>query len=337
MDDNERFEYMLDHRTLYVARFDSNGFGRWLPLVHGEGTLTAEQGFASQAEVLVHCRQAADAVGATKMDRPEWIGAPGQWRSVRHAHQQQRARPVRQGANGRRESARQQHLRPHPALEGRRQRRIGPFPLGAFRAGGRPGLKDAARQGQHQSAKADKFGSPDGLWIDPAGLMWIRTEISTSVLGKSDYAGIGNNMMLCADPASGGIKRFLTGPRGCEITGITMTPDRRSLLVNIQHPGESPSERANPALPPGGVESARRTAGRSPTLGHGGDPAGTAVWSVHDERVREVCDAGATVMTWSCMLHGDVTPALQHCRNLKGVRNEGAAPADTAAARPVGP
>ena len=79
--------------------------------------------------------------------------------------------------------------------------------------------------------------------------MWIRTEISTSVLGKSDYAGIGNNMMLCTDPASGGIKRFLTGPRGCEITGIMMTPDRRSLFVNIQHPGESPSERADPARP----------------------------------------------------------------------------------------
>ena len=73
--------------------------------------------------------------------------------------------------------------------------------------------------------------------------MWIQTDISTSAIGKGDYAGIGNNMMLCADPASGEIKRFLTGPRGCEITGISMTPDRRSLFVNIQHPGESPSER----------------------------------------------------------------------------------------------
>jgi hypothetical protein len=118
-----------------------------------------------------------------------------------------------------------------------------------FVLGGDPDLKDPARQGQYPSAKADKFGSPDGLWIDPAGLMWIQTDISTSALGKGDYAGIGNNMMLCADPASGEIKRFLTGPRGCEITGITMTPDRRSLFVNIQHPGESPSERGDPAKP----------------------------------------------------------------------------------------
>jgi hypothetical protein len=39
--------------------------------------------------------------------------------------------------------------------------------------------------------------------------------------------------------ATGELKRFLTGPRGCEITGIAMTPDRRTMFVNVQHPGES--------------------------------------------------------------------------------------------------
>jgi secreted PhoX family phosphatase len=29
------------------------------------------------------------------------------------------------------------------------------------------------------------------------------------------------------------------GPKECEITGITSTPDGRSLFVNIQHPGEN--------------------------------------------------------------------------------------------------
>ena len=55
--------------------------------------------------------------------------------------------------------------------------------------------------------------------------------------------------MLVADPQSGVTQRFLTGPNGCEITGITSTPDGRSLFVNIQHPGESASERSDPANP----------------------------------------------------------------------------------------
>jgi secreted PhoX family phosphatase len=37
---------------------------------------------------------------------------------------------------------------------------------------------------------------------------------------------------------SGEIRRFLVGPRGCEITGMDFTPDGRTLFVNVQHPGE---------------------------------------------------------------------------------------------------
>jgi secreted PhoX family phosphatase len=85
------------------------------------------------------------------------------------------------------------------------------------------------------------FGSPDGLWIDDRGIVWIQTDISNSSQNRADrgYDRIGNNQMLAADPESGEIKRFLTGPRGCEITGVIMTPDRRTMFVNVQHPGES--------------------------------------------------------------------------------------------------
>lgn len=68
-------------------------------------------------------------------------------------------------------------------------------------------------------------------------------------MGKGDYLNLGNNQMLVADPATGTVRRFLTGPRGCEITGITATPDGKSLFVNIQHPGETPSERSAPDKP----------------------------------------------------------------------------------------
>ena len=54
---------------------------------------------------------------------------------------------------------------------------------------------------------------------------------------------------MLADVRSGETRRFLVGPRGCEITGVTMTPDQRTMFINIQHPGESPSERSDPDQP----------------------------------------------------------------------------------------
>ena len=93
------------------------------------------------------------------------------------------------------------------------------------------------------------FGSPDGLWFDDGGLLWIQTDVSTSAMHKGDYEFMGNNQMLAADVRTGEIRRFLTGPNGCEITGITAAPDGRTLFVNIQHPGETSTERSDPKAP----------------------------------------------------------------------------------------
>ena len=99
------------------------------------------------------------------------------------------------------------------------------------------------------NVKGDAFGCPDGLWVDGRGVLWIQTDMSTSAMGKGDLARLGHNAMLAADVSTGEIRRFLTGPAGCEITGVTSTPDLRTMFVNIQHPGESPSERSDPAEP----------------------------------------------------------------------------------------
>ena len=107
---------------------------------------------------------------------------------------------------------------------------------------------NAAKRG---NIRGDTFGSPDGIWADDRGVLWIQTDISTSTLGTGDYVNIPTNMMLAADPATGDIRRFLTGPRGCEVTGI----DRHSRPAHHvrQHPapGRAVERRLEPQQPPG--------------------------------------------------------------------------------------
>jgi secreted PhoX family phosphatase len=85
----------------------------------------------------------------------------------------------------------------------------------------------------------DKVGSPDGLYVAPSGRLWIQTDVSASTINAGAYAGFGNNQMLCSDPTSGEVRRFLVGPNACEITGVIVTPDEKTMFVGIQHPGES--------------------------------------------------------------------------------------------------
>ena len=98
------------------------------------------------------------------------------------------------------------------------------------------------------------FNSPDGLAFDADGRLWIQTDGNYSNTG--DFAGMGNNQMLCADPATGEIRRFATGPVGCELTGISFSPDQTTMFVGVQHPGEdgSPSH-----FPAGGGSKPRST------------------------------------------------------------------------------
>lgn len=270
MGDDERFEYiykfvsrdpyvpghntdtLLDHGTLYVARLDDDGKGRWIPLRHGEKQpnfeLTAETGFADAGEVAIRCRQAADLAGATKMDRPEWIAVHPKSGEVyvTLTNNSQRGTPEVPGLNA--ANPRPKNVFGHIL----RWREKGSdaaaehFEWDIFAQAGDPKSPDENQRG---TIKGDAYGSPDGLWFDPSGRLWIQTDVSTSVLNQGDYANLGNNQMLVADVKSGETRRFLTGPNGCELTGITATPDGKTLFVNIQHPGETASERSDPTRP----------------------------------------------------------------------------------------
>ncbi len=233
---------LLDDGTLYVARFNADGTGEWLPLIHGAGPLTAANGFRDQGEVAIRTRQAADAVGATKMDRAEWIVPHPVTREVFCAcsNNSERGRDKFEGPNAANRRA------PNPFGHIVRWREEGADPAATrFRW---DVMVEAGPEGKN-TIKGDAFACPDGLWIDSAGTLWVQTDVSPTVLGKGDFAPLGNNQLLAVDPSTGVFRRFLTGPRGCEITGFHTTPDNRTAFVNIQHPGEVPGDRSNPDNP----------------------------------------------------------------------------------------
>ena len=238
---------LLDHGTLYVARFDADGTGQWLPLVHGQGPLTADQGFADQGEVLIKARQASDALGATRMDRPEWLTIDREtgWVYCTLTNNSQRGQPNQpavDAANPRANNTMGQIIRwkDEQAFAGDR------FVWNHLLLAGDPANERPDARGNIQG---DIFGCPDGLSMGPQGLLWIQTDVHSSQMNQGEFTRIGNNQMLVCDPQTGEVKRFLTGPNMCEITGLSFTPDGTTLFINIQHPGESPSDRGDPAQP----------------------------------------------------------------------------------------
>ncbi len=239
---------LLDEGTLYVAKFLDDGKGTWVPLVQGQNGLTAGNGFASQADVLLYARSAADKVGATPMDRPEWVAVHPKTRDVycsltNNAKRGDTGQAGTGAANPRNENSFGHiiHWR-----EAGSDPTATTFEWDIFLLAGDPANADPAKRG---NIKGDAFGSPDGLWVDPRGVLWIETDVTTRTLKQGDYANLGNNQMLAADPATGEVRRFLTGPNGCEITGITETPDGKTMFINIQHPGEAANERGDPDKP----------------------------------------------------------------------------------------
>ncbi len=270
---------LLDHGTLYAARFDADGRGRWLPLSPDNPVLKTENNLAVPAELLVRARLAGSAVGATPMDRPEWVAIHPRTGEVfvsltNNAQRGTPGRPDVDAANPRAANLGGHIIR---WTESGHDAAATTFQWDQFVLAGDPAVPGAATR--YPSSTADPFGAPDGLHFDSAGLLWIQTDMSGQAIGKGAYANLGNNALLCADPSTGAIKRFLTGPNGCEITGCVVTPDRSTLFVNIQHPGETSDAgggSANSAWPDGtGPGSARPRSATVAVRRRDGGPVGT--------------------------------------------------------------
>lgn len=256
---------LLDDGILYVARFNADGSGEWLPLAWGQNGLTPENGFADQGEVLIKCRQAADRLGATMMDRPEWGAAHPVTREIYMTltNNSRRgntpvssnnpdgtsnaasANPPVDAANPRPDNDFGHIIRWRDA-NGRADATTFAWDLfvqcgdksTSKTLGGSytPGEFGGQSIGYHGNINGDDYGAPDGLWFDRNGRLWIQTDQVGNATG--DWVNIGGNVMMCANPVTGETRRFLTSPKNCEVTGVTGTPDGKTMFVGIQHPGE---------------------------------------------------------------------------------------------------
>jgi hypothetical protein len=252
---------MLDSGTLYVAKFKADGTGEWLPLIWGQNGLTAANGFADQGEVLIKSRQAADRLGATMMDRPEWGAAhpvtgemymtltnnsrrgntPASSNLPDGTTSAATANPPVDAANPRPDNDFGHIIR---WREDRSRVAATTFEWDIFvQCGDKATAKllggtynPAGHDGYVGNINGDDYGAPDGLWFDKNGRLWIQTDQVGNATG--DWTNIGGNVMMCADPSTGETRRFLTSPKNCEVTGVVGTPDGKTMFVGIQHPGE---------------------------------------------------------------------------------------------------
>lgn len=228
--------HLLDAGTLYVARFAAEGTGVWLPLdiTNPEfmaKTKVAGVSFTDQADILVNARLAADIAGATKMDRPEWGAVHPQTGEVYFTltNNADRTPENVDAANPRARNPYghiirwQEQGEAHAGVT---------FTWDIFLLGGPTGTQAAE---EITLDETNHFASPDGLWFDARGLLWIQTDMSGDQLADGPF---GHNQMLVADPETQELRRFLVGPVDCEITGVVATPDLKTLFVNVQHPGE---------------------------------------------------------------------------------------------------
>ena len=248
----------LDKGKLYAAKFNDDGTGQWLELTHGKNGIDDKNTlypFADQGDVVMHCRLAADFMGATKMDRPEWGGVNPLNNEVymtmtnnntRTAENVNAANPRKGNTNGHIIRWKENGGQAGTSFE---------WDVYLF------GAREDGKQSENLSGltAVNDFSSPDGLYFDQRngqtdGLLWIQTDDGayTDVTNCMMLAALpghvgdggkiktreGQETIMGAKPTDANVRRFLVGPFDCEITGVVVTPDGKTLFFNVQHPGE---------------------------------------------------------------------------------------------------
>jgi secreted PhoX family phosphatase len=253
MGDDERFDYiykfvtagriapggaaantdLLDSGTLYAARFNDDGTGEWIALVHGQNGLTEANGFMSQADILIKTRLAGDQVKATQMDRPEDIEFnPVNRRIYVALTNNTRRTPEQVDKANPRANNRDGHII-EMWEEGDDPTSLR-FRWDIFMICGLPSSDESTYFAGYDKRQVQPISSPDNLVVDRAGHLWIFTDGQPGTINVNDavYA------VPTAGPERGHLKSFLSAVSGAETASGDLSADNESLFVSIQHPGE---------------------------------------------------------------------------------------------------
>lgn len=237
---------LLDNGTLFVARFDAGavegddmGTGVWMPLVWKPGNALDQAGFNSQEEVLLNTRGAADALGATPMDRPEDIEISPKTGKVYVALTNNSRRTEPNEANPRIDN---QHGHVVEIIERHNDAGAKTFAWNILVKCGDPAVAEHDTSfgdvADPVAAGVSPISDPDNLVHDSDGNLWIATD------GQyfSGSVGFGQNDGIFAVPVEGPdrglLRQFLSGIPGGEVCGPEFSGDDKTFFCAIQHPND---------------------------------------------------------------------------------------------------
>lgn len=229
--DREANRDLLDQGTLYVARFFDDGNLEWLPLEYQNEVLQAQ--FASQADILIEARRAADLLGATPMDRPEDVVPNSKTGKVYVMLTNNNKRKTPNAANPR-TSNKFGHIIEISELDNNHAQTRGHWQLVVLC--GDPQNPAHNAKWNHNTSANGWFTSPDNGAVDPAGRLWVATDQGEKVSLSGSADGLWALETEGVNRGTG--KMFFRVPSGAELCGPIFSDNGESLFLSVQHPGD---------------------------------------------------------------------------------------------------
>lgn len=223
---------LLDEGTLYVARFEEDGSGTWMPLTFGENGLDESNGFASQADVLIETRRAADLLGATPLDRPEDVEPNDFTGKVYVALTNSKERTEADAVNPRTTNLWGQIVEIEP---GAGDHASTSFAWNLIVKCGDPAFPAIGAEWHPETGKDGWFACPDNFTVDAKGRLWVATDQGSGWHTASGSAD-GLYALATAGNTRGTARQIFRAPVGAEVCGPCFTPDGKTLFVAVQHP-----------------------------------------------------------------------------------------------------